>query len=98
MKLSDFKFLSLNCKTASRLLSEAEDRQLSGLERAGLKLHVATCKSCRKFREQLAVMRQALKSLDEQIFFPVTEAAKLPSLSIEARQRIASKLADENKE
>ena len=94
MKLGDLKFLSLNCRQASRLLSEAEDRNLSSMERFGLKLHVATCKSCRKFREQLVIMRQSLKTLDTQLYSS-SDPQSAPQLSDDARERIRQKLASE---
>jgi anti-sigma factor RsiW len=57
--------MSLSCKEASRLMSQAEDRELSPGERAALKAHLAICKACRVASEQLAHLRGALRRLFE---------------------------------
>lgn len=51
----------LSCKDASRLLSQGEDRRLSGFERIKLNLHLRVCAACTRFSRQLAFMRQALQ-------------------------------------
>ncbi|MDA8416294.1 MAG: zf-HC2 domain-containing protein [Betaproteobacteria bacterium] len=43
----------LNCHEATRLMSEARDRQLSVSERLHLRLHWGICTGCRRFRRQL---------------------------------------------
>jgi len=53
----------LNCKQASALLSQSQDRQLGFLERLGLQLHLALCDGCTNFRRQLALMRAAIRRL-----------------------------------
>jgi hypothetical protein len=49
------------CRETSELLSHAQDRKLTLIERAGLHLHLAACNGCRQFQRQLAFMRSALK-------------------------------------
>ncbi len=51
----------LNCKDASRLISEGQDRKLSQREKIGLRLHLWMCDSCRLFEKQVAHLRQALR-------------------------------------
>jgi anti-sigma factor RsiW len=58
--------MNLSCKEASRLMSQAEDRELSPGERATLKAHLAICKACRVASEQLQQLRRALQSLFEK--------------------------------
>ncbi|WP_085314815.1 zf-HC2 domain-containing protein [Derxia lacustris] len=51
----------LNCREAARLMSEAQDRKLGVGETLGLRFHLALCENCMRYREQLAVMRRALR-------------------------------------
>jgi hypothetical protein len=50
----------LSCKEATRLMSQAEDRRLSGGERIKLRLHLYACVACSRFARQLALMREAV--------------------------------------
>ena len=51
----------LKCREAARLMSDAQDRKLNVAENLGLRLHLALCDNCRRYREQLAVMRRLLR-------------------------------------
>ena len=51
----------VSCKQASLLLSEAEDRQLSLLERVKLRLHLSVCDACTRFSQQIAFLRKAMR-------------------------------------
>ncbi|AOY00497.1 zf-HC2 domain-containing protein [Jeongeupia sp. USM3] len=48
-----------NCKTVSKLLSDALDRPLSPNEWLAVHAHLPLCAGCRNFRQQLRVLRQA---------------------------------------
>ena len=43
----------MNCKEATRLLSEKKDRPLTGKEKASLTLHTMICSACRNFGKQM---------------------------------------------
>lgn len=47
----------MNCKQATRLLSDAQERNLSFTERATLKMHVMMCAGCNNFSKQMYVLR-----------------------------------------
>jgi len=47
----------MNCQEATRLFSEAQERELSLKERAALKLHVMMCSGCRNFANQMGALR-----------------------------------------
>lgn len=47
----------MNCQQATRLLSEAQERQLSLGEKWALKFHVMMCSGCRKFSRQMNTLR-----------------------------------------
>ena len=52
----------MNCKEATRLLSEKKDRPLSAQEKMALKFHTMICAGCRNFGKQmdaLSVFSQA---------------------------------------
>jgi predicted anti-sigma-YlaC factor YlaD len=59
--------LTLKCREASALIAEGADRDLSRSERWALRLHLAYCSSCRRFRQQLAFLRRLLKGLEQRL-------------------------------
>ncbi len=55
--------LMATCREATRLSSEALDRELSLSERTRLRLHLMICKACTNMQGQLGLMRQAMRNL-----------------------------------
>ena len=49
----------LNCKEATQIMSQSQDRPLGRVERLQLRMHLLLCKGCRCFNEHLAFMRDA---------------------------------------
>lgn len=49
------------CKDITRLLSESMDRTLPLALKIKLHVHLLICEGCRRYREQLAAIRQALR-------------------------------------
>lgn len=47
----------LSCKDATRLCSDALERELSLRERLSLRMHLAMCAGCTRFEAQLATLR-----------------------------------------
>ena len=45
--------LTASCKEAARLMSESRDRPLSDRDRISLDRHLAECRNCMRFNEQL---------------------------------------------
>ncbi len=60
----------LNCHDATRLMSEAQERQLSLMERMSLKFHMSMCSGCKNFKDQMSTLRSMsrsyMKGKDEQ--------------------------------
>jgi hypothetical protein len=52
--------LKPNCREATRLLLERENRRLGLLEWLGVHLHLRICEMCTRFTGQLDVMNRAL--------------------------------------
>ena len=80
----------LTCKEASHLLSESQERPLSFWERWGLRLHLWMCESCRRFEQQLTLLRKAMRSLGQRTQAEVN-GAELPP---DSRERIRRALAE----
>ena len=50
-----------DCKQASMLLSQTQDRSLDFLERLRLRMHMAICARCRRVSQQLDFLRTAVR-------------------------------------
>lgn len=57
--------LRIDCKEASRLLSQAMDQDLPLWDRARLRLHLMACDACANFSRQLELLRRAVARLLE---------------------------------
>jgi hypothetical protein len=55
----------MNCKKATQLLSEAQDRELSLTDRAALKIHVMMCSGCSNFSQQLNLLRSFTRNYNQ---------------------------------
>lgn len=53
----------INCEEASRLISAGLDRELSPPARATLRLHQSVCAACKRFEQQMLLLRRALRGL-----------------------------------
>lgn len=52
----------INCKEATHLVLQAEDRPLHWGERLRLRMHLVICAACPRFVHQVALIRQAMGS------------------------------------
>lgn len=84
----------LNCKDASHLQSQSYERSLGARELIGLKLHLLICKGCRAFAQQLKLIRQACRRIDESMGMNA-DAQGLPA---DAKTRILKELASKQGE
>ncbi len=53
----------LSCKEAARLISEAQDRDLSVKEKANLKLHTLICSGCKNYQKQIRFIHTACQHI-----------------------------------
>ena len=53
----------MNCKQATELLSQAQDRPLRVSERLSLRLHLLMCVGCARFGRQMDVLRAACRRM-----------------------------------
>jgi len=72
------------CKLATRLASDALERPLSSLERLRLRLHLAMCKSCRTCKDEMKLLHDVLKKLQDR---DISSQHSLPEKDREAIRR-----------
>jgi hypothetical protein len=77
------------CHDITHLLSQSMDRQLPLGKRLAIRLHCEICVWCKRYGEQLAVIRRASRSTPEH-----SEKILDSSLPEIARQRIAEAVKD----
>lgn len=51
----------LSCKESTHLLSQSQDRKLTLAERMQLEIHLAMCRGCSNFKDQMSFLRAACK-------------------------------------
>ncbi|KUJ84276.1 hypothetical protein AWR36_000775 [Microbulbifer flavimaris] len=51
-----------NCREITQLVSEAQERELGLSERMGLRMHLAMCRACRNFSQQMETLRKICRS------------------------------------
>jgi hypothetical protein len=73
------------CRQTSELASRALDERLPFAERFAMRLHLAMCKNCARFSQQIHQMRQQFRS-------ETAANDDTPGLDPEARQRIETEL------
>jgi hypothetical protein len=85
------QILTLHCEAASELMSRELDESLPRLDRAALVCHLLACKSCRRFRAQIQLIRKAVRRRERLLVETDTHGGLLSS---EARNRIALAIRD----
>jgi hypothetical protein len=81
-----WRVLTLHCEAASELSSRELDDPLPRLDRAALLCHLLACRSCRRFRAQIRLIRKAVRRREQLL---AETASTEGGLSTEARYRIA---------
>jgi hypothetical protein len=82
-----FNLLNLNCRNATRLVSDQQERPLDALERTGLAIHLMGCGNCRRYRAQIQMLDQLCKATADA-------RSDTSHLTPDARQRIHDRLRD----
>lgn len=76
----------LNCRAATQLVSEAQDRKLGPGERVSLGFHLVICALCRRYARQIEVISRALRSGGDKV---LQDSARLdPAARARIRARI----------
>lgn len=79
--------LMLNCKQASRIISQSLDTPLPLSDRMKLKFHLFICKACNRFNQQLRLISDVILRIRHD-----TENDSSIGLSIEAKVRIGHRV------
>ncbi|MEN1680820.1 MAG: hypothetical protein AAGJ46_14620 [Planctomycetota bacterium] len=77
--------LTLRCEESTRLMSDANHRKLTGVERWAVRLHKIGCSYCRKVAEQLRLVDEAAQ---KRVF-------QISAMPTDARSRIAAALRED---
>lgn len=77
----------INCRQATRLISQSMDDKLPWHRRLAMRVHLLYCVWCRRYAAQLHILRKATRHLEAE---PSTVAAE--KLSAEAKDRIRARL------
>ena len=59
--------LTMRCDEVVQFVSQAHDRDLTRAERFAIRSHLVYCTACRRYRRQIAALRQALRLHVRQI-------------------------------
>lgn len=57
----DMKRFGMSCEDVSQLVSDARERPLSMGERLRVRMHMAMCKYCSRFEQQLRLIKRAIE-------------------------------------
>ena len=87
------RVLTLICEDATHLISDSLDRDLTLSERLAVAVHAVLCRSCRRFRQQMDLLRAASQRLAAR-YHAGDWGPSPPLLSEEVRQRIRRLIAD----
>lgn len=85
------RLLNLPCDEVVRLVSQSFDDDLPWDERAAIRSHLVYCKACRRFRRQMAMLRDLLDRYIEQPH--LADRSPEAFLSDDARERIKRTLS-----
>lgn len=66
--------MMLSCREATRLMSEARERELAVSERLSLTMHKTICAACRNFERQLPVLGELMRRFAAGAGEPPAEA------------------------
>ncbi len=56
----------MDCKQATRLMSQAQDRTLTFRERVNLKLHLLLCTGCKNYNKQMDFIRKTIQQFRQR--------------------------------
>jgi len=85
------RILALSCEEAAELSSRRMDEPLSWTDKLAWSGHLLVCRSCRRFRRQLAFLREAAGRVASSVDDPAEAADRL---SDERRIRITQAIRD----
>jgi predicted anti-sigma-YlaC factor YlaD len=85
----------MTCKEVTRLISESLDKDLSLPQRLVIQIHFRFCGFCKRYERQLLFLRNMFRGLSKRIEDSESLPDDLPSLSVEAQDRMKRRLRGE---
>ncbi len=82
----------LNCRQATRLVSQAMDVKLPWHRRLAMRAHLLYCVWCRRYSAQLQVLRKATRELPPEAVNPLPQ-----KLSNEQKEQMRARLQEDLK-
>ena len=82
------KHWMFQCKEVTRMISESMDKTLPLHHRIMIRMHLAMCRYCSRFKRQLLIIRAACRYLTQ----PLEEIDPAVTLPMDARRRIKAAL------
>ncbi len=82
--------LTLRCEESARLQSQALDGGLLGYERFALRMHLVTCRGCKRYRRYLRVIRSLIRSILQEELGADWDGAGGRALSPKSKLRMKS--------
>jgi hypothetical protein len=82
----------LNCRQATRLISQSLDAKLPWHRRLQMKVHLLYCVWCRRYAAQLKFLRRATRELPAEAFDATPQ-----KLSSEEKERMNARLQESTK-
>ena len=82
--------LTLRCDESARLQSQAMDDELLGYERLALRMHLLSCRGCKRYRRYLRVFRSLIGSIIREELGADWDGGGGSTLSPEAKSRMKS--------
>ncbi len=79
----------LNCREATRLISQSLDAKLPWHRRLAMRVHLLYCVWCRRYATQLQFLRKATRELPPEAF-----DAPLQKLSNEEKEQMMARLQE----
>ena len=89
------RILTLRCDESAQLISRAQETPLSRSERWAIGLHLLVCKSCRKYKEQMKILRAILTKMTKLSTYDTKVPSPLNTEQTRAlRERISKKIQE----
>ena len=85
----------LNCRDATKRISESLDKPLPVFARMELKLHLWMCRFCARFEKQMLFLRVIFKRYEKQTQAESDLPPDFPRLSPEAAERLKNALQEQ---
>jgi len=83
--------IMLNCEEATFLITKSEIAKISCIKKLQLKMHLAGCSFCRRFKLQSEFINNNLQTLEQMKLNQETDFNKLPKEKKEEIQHIIDK-------